>query len=87
MLDGEVGVSVTVKNEDAIERVTGPNGDEWRSQFYPLYTRDDVLGHFAYNAVANAVRDAKRLDGWADLADGDVTMRVESVGYWTVSNV
>lgn len=38
-----------------------------------------VLEHLAYNAVANGVEDANRLDGWADLESGVLTMRVEDV--------
>lgn len=38
---------------------------------------NDVYEHLAYNAVANGVEDANRLDGWADLEPGVLTMRVE----------
>lgn len=34
------------------------------------------LEHLAYNAVANGVEDASRLDGWSDLDRGVLTMRV-----------
>lgn len=73
-------VQVTVRDgSDAITRVTGPGGDEWRSMFYRLHTEQDVLWHWAYNAVANNVQDASRLDGWADLEPGDVTLDLESI--------
>ncbi len=86
-LDGEVGVRINVRNWDAIERIAGPGGDEWRGQFYGgLRSKSDVLAHFAYNAVANGVEDASRLEGWADLDLGDVTMSVESAGWWTVTD-
>ena len=37
------------------------------------------LEHLAYNAVANGVEDAARLDGWGDLDRGVVTLRVHDV--------
>jgi hypothetical protein len=72
-------VKITITVPDAIERVTGPSGDEWRASFYDLHTEDDVLDHLAYNAVSNGIEDASRLDGWADLERGDVTMFVTRV--------
>lgn len=76
--DFNVGVTVTVEDgSDAIERITGPNGDDWRSNFYGLYTEEEVIRHLAYNCVANGIEDASRLDGWADLPPGEVTMRIE----------
>ena len=44
----------------------------------PLSEREG-LEHLAYNAVANGVEDACRLDGWGDLDHGVVTMRVGDV--------
>lgn len=41
----------------------------------PLMRREG-LEHLAYNAVANGIEDANRLDGWADLENGALTMRV-----------
>lgn len=42
-------------------------------------TEREGLEHLAYNAVANGVEDASRLDGWGDLERGDVTMHVHNV--------
>ena len=67
---------------DAITRVTGDGGDEWRARFWNFHTDQDVLEHLVFNAVANGVRDAGQLDGWADLPEGSVTMSVEEVGVW-----
>lgn len=39
-------------------------------------TEDEGLEHLAYNALANGVEDASRLDGWGDLERGMVTMLV-----------
>jgi hypothetical protein len=44
----------------------------------PMTEREGLV-HLAYNAVANGVEDASRLDGWADLDSGIVTMRVGNV--------
>lgn len=75
----EQSVKITINNEDAIERITGPKGDEWRAHLYDIKTEDDILEHWAYNAIANDVTDARALDGWADLEPGEVTMEVEPV--------
>jgi hypothetical protein len=74
----EAQVEISIKDRDVIERVTGPGGDEWRSQLYNLRTEDDVLNHLAYNAVAGNVERVNQLDGWADLPDDAATMQVVS---------
>lgn len=72
------GVHIVIDdNCDAITRITGPDGDEWRKYMYDFHTEEDVLNHFADNALRNDVEDASRLDGWADLPPGAATMRVE----------
>lgn len=78
-VDREVHVRIVVNNPEAITRVTGPEGDEWRRSLYPLCTEEDVLNHWAYNCISNGVGTARRLDGWADLDDNDVIMWVEDV--------
>ncbi len=69
-------VAVEIRDPEAVTRVTGPGGDEWRSQFYALRTEDDVFEHFAYNAAKNGVTRANQLEGWGDLDDEAVTFRV-----------
>lgn len=95
MTDHEVGLNATVKisigDESAVARCVDNHDDQgqpqpdvrggsgWRNTYYALRTREDVLEHFASNAVRNGVEDASRLDGWADLDPGVVTMRVDTV--------
>lgn len=44
---------------------------------YPnIVTEEDIKKHWAYNLLVNGVSDASRLDGWADLPKGAITMRV-----------
>lgn len=74
----EVEVEVEIADPDVIERVTGPSGDEWRSQLYNLHTEGDVLEHLAYNCAVNRCENASLLDGWADLPKEAVQMRVVS---------
>lgn len=89
----EVGLNVTVvveiNDENAITRCVEnqdeegrPQPDErggsgWRNIYYRLLTREQVLEHLAYNASVNGIDDASRLDGWADLERGVVTMHVD----------
>jgi len=70
-------VTIEVHNPDALERVTGAGGDEWRSQFYRLRTVEDVLEHWTYNRLVNGIEDISRLDGWADLPAAAVQIEVE----------
>lgn len=72
----EVWVEVTVNNRDVIDRVTGPEGDDWRADLYPLHTRDDVLEMLADNCARNGVQYANKLDGWADLPADAAVMEV-----------
>lgn len=82
-VESAIYTTVIVKNPDVIERVTGPGGDEWRSQFYrTIETAEDVVEHFAFNAITNGVRDITRLDGWADCDPADVLIEVEDVSHF-----
>lgn len=72
----EATVRITVKDPDVFERVTGPGGDEWRAAAYDIRSEEEVLEHFAYNAVANGVGRCNVLDGWADLPDDAATFDV-----------
>ena len=72
----EASVEITVNDPDVIERVTGPEGDEWRSYAYNLYTEEEVLAHLAYNALVNGITRVNQLDGWADLPDDAAVMQL-----------
>lgn len=85
LIDASIRLVVTVNNPDAIERVTGPNGDEWRSQCYRLHTVEDVIEHWTYNAVLYGIEDASMLDGWADMDAGEVTFKIEEYNDVTVT--
>lgn len=75
----EATVEVTITDEDAVLRVTGPEGDAFRKMLYDLRTRDDVIAHLARSAVYVGYSDASNMDGWADLSRGVVTMRIDHV--------
>lgn len=78
LVETTVYATITVRNPDVIERVTGPSGDEWRSQFYPtIETAENVMEHFAFNAISNGVHDITRLDGWADCDRDDVLIEID----------
>ena len=46
---------------------------------YPWMGQEDVIPHWAHNAVANGVWDVSRLDGWIDVPRGTVTFDVDDV--------
>lgn len=84
LVTSTVYVTVTVRNPAVIERVTGPGGGEWRSQYYPtIETAEDVVEHFAFNAITNGVHDITRLDGWADCDKDDVLIEIEDMDQTT----
>lgn len=73
-------VEITINDREPVERVTGPDGDEWRRQVYgEIRTEQDVLNHWASNAIRNGVEDVSELDGWADVPARTVTMTVSDV--------
>jgi hypothetical protein len=51
---------------------------QWRMEgiYSDIADEDGIWEHLAYNAIFNAVEDASRLDGWADLDRGQLRMRV-----------
>lgn len=73
-----VYATVVIQDEEPFTRVTGPGGDEWRSQFYDLHTEEDVAEHFVFNAVANGIYDVSDLEGWADVQKGAVRIEIDS---------
>lgn len=77
-----VQATVTIHNQEVLTRVTGPDGDEWRSQFYDLRTAEDVIQHFIFNAVTNRIHDISRLDGWADCDPSSVTIEIDDTDTW-----
>jgi hypothetical protein len=79
--------TVTINDLDVVERVTGPGGDDWRSQFYDLHTVEDVVEHLVFNAARNGIHDISRLEGWADLYQDAVTIEFDDVSFATESLV
>ena len=45
--------------------------NEWRSNFYPLHTPNDIAEHVGWN-VGIMDRKLTMLDGWADQPEGSV---------------
>ncbi len=72
-----VYATVIVNDREPLDRVVGPGGDEWRSQFYDLHTDEDVIEHFVFNAVTNAVHDITRLEGWADCDPDSIKIEID----------
>jgi hypothetical protein len=82
MSEREITVEATVRivtSDDApadwLTLVTEPDFP-YKIQGGRAMTEAEGINHLAYNAVANGVHDAARLDGWADLERGVVTMDV-----------
>lgn len=71
-----VTVTIEVNDDEVIRRCT-ENIDGWREQMYKLYTTEDVLTHFAFNAIANGVTQVNNLDGWANSAKDAAVFTVD----------
>lgn len=63
---------------DWLTRVTQPDFPYRHADGGALSEREG-LEHLAFNAVANGVEDASRLDGWGDLDRDVLTLRVHDV--------
>lgn len=80
VVTADATVNVDVHDPDVIERVTGLNGDEWRAQFYEsIKTAEDVVAHFAFNALANGILEVNRLEGWGDVDPDAVVIHIEEI--------
>jgi hypothetical protein len=77
----ESAITRCVENHDerSAPQPSTPGGDGWRDVYYSLTTPEDVIDHLASACVRLGIEDASRLDGWADLRPGAVTMLVEDV--------
>lgn len=88
-------VKITVTDPETILRVVNNHTDEkrparkgvegeedergWQDIYYGAMTVEQVMEHLAFNCAANGVEDARRLDGWADLEPGVLTMHLDRV--------
>ena len=76
----EVTVTITIADnapDDVITRMQ--NDPDTYESLYGEMNHNEVCQHWAYNAVSNGVKDAKHLDGWADLDPGMVTFDVSDI--------
>ena len=77
--EGEIEIEIS-------EAVLNIPDEEWRSHFYPLYSRGDVVGHLAYNAFFNHAR-LTQLDGFADRDDSEMELLDTDYGLWCVEEL
>lgn len=91
-VDALTSVKITVTDAEHILRAVnnhtdagvpaGPGEKGFQDFYYGPMTVEEVMQHLAYNAIANGIEDASRLDGWADLPPDVLTMSVEEVVEW-----
>lgn len=67
-------VVVTVTDPAVFDRV---NETEWSRNFYGINTKTAMVRHLVWNCIANGYGDASRLDGFADIDEGVVTMEID----------
>ena len=85
VMEFEIGIEATVRiivSDDAPADVfTRAGAKEFQDALYgdSVRDKDTTLAHWAYNAVANGISSAHRLDGWGDLDPGVVYMIVDNV--------
>lgn len=73
-----VDAEVEIEFRDGLDWETYEEDGEriWRGNGFGLVDQEDLIQNLVWNALANGVNDASRMDGWADLERGDITMRV-----------
>jgi len=73
-------VRVDISDDAPADLFTRAETAEFQDSLYgsEVADREGVLKHWAYNAIVNNVDDPSRLDGWADLERGVVTLYVVS---------
>ena len=78
----EVDVQITIADNAPEDLFTRVQTEEFRKGLYnTLNTKEDVLDHFAFCGIMG-YDDISSLDGWADVPDGTVTMRVTDAHPW-----
>lgn len=77
----EVEVYITIDETKApADLFTRAQDEDFKRIYYSdLADEDAVRKHWAHNAIANNIQDVSRLDGWAELPRGVVTMRIADV--------
>ena len=84
VMEFEIGIEATVRivvsDTAPADVFTRAEAKEFQDALYgdSVRDKDTILAHWAYNAVANGVSTASRLEGWADLDRDDVYMIVRS---------
>lgn len=66
----QVTVVATLTVDDSVFKEV--LNDDWRKQFYPFTTREEVVEHLAFNLLQE--RPLSSLDGFARLEDDKVTV-------------
>lgn len=82
----QVVVNIKVSDDRVISRPV-ENTDGWRDDLYDLKTEDAVLEHLAYNAAVNGHTNGTLLDGWADLPEDAISMKVNDADLWEVDEM
>lgn len=65
-----VGVTLAIDVEVDNAVFKSVLNDEWRSRFYPLHTKADVIEHILFNRIQG--RSLRSLDGFANLSEKSV---------------
>lgn len=66
-------VTATVEIDDEV--IDGALTDEWRKDFYPFHTREDVIELIAYNMLRGT--RLEMIDGFADRSDDEAAVNSE----------
>lgn len=72
-----MSVDVKVVIAEGVDPFSRAQDPDWGGRLYGVMDQEEVLAHLAANCVNNGTVDATRLDGWADLEPGQVTMSIK----------
>lgn len=79
LVDVEATVEIVIDHDHRSEYGDALDPRRMEGIYGRVESREDMLRHLAYNAVANGYGTADRLDGWADLPRDTVAMDVRDV--------
>lgn len=79
-----VGVTLAIDVEVDDRVFKAVLNDEWRSHFYPLHTKADVIEHVLFNLVQG--RSLRSLDGFANLPGESVSVGRTDWMDWDVTD-
>jgi len=82
---GVAEVEIRISDNAPDDLFTRMESGDLPANLYGTMNEEEVLRHWAYNAIRNGVYDVSNLDGWADMESGIVILDVTDVDDFSVN--